>query len=86
MTNAYAQLTQRRLKLEELVTTDCDLRIRTARELFRLSLVELYTQGYWQQHPSEFRTHMRLYRASGPFRFSALASTSVPDRMAQYSP
>jgi len=49
MTNAYAQLTQRRQKLEELVTTGCDLRIRTARELFRLSLVELYTQGYWQE-------------------------------------
>lgn len=83
---AYEQLKNRGQKLEALITAGSKVQIMAARELFRLSLVELYEQGFWQQHPSEFKTHIRLYRASGPFRFSAPASTSGPGRMAQYSP
>lgn len=86
MIAAYVQLKQRSERLETLLMTGCDVQIMAARELFRLSLVELYQQGYWQEHPREFETHMRLYRASGLFRSSALASTSVPDRMVRYSP
>ncbi len=83
---AYEQLKYRSQKLESLLMTGSKIQIMAARELFRLSLVELYEQGFWQQHPNEFKTHMRLYRASGPFRFSVPASTSVPDRMARHSP
>jgi len=85
-TAAYEQLKYRSQKLEALIMTGSKVQIMAARELFRLSLVELYEQGFWQQHPNEFNTHMRLYRASGPFRFSPRASKSVPDRRAQYSP
>lgn len=83
---AYELLKYRSQKLEALVLAGSNVQIIAARELFRLSLVELHEQGFWQQHPNEFKTHMRLYRASGPFRFSVPASKSVPDRMAQYSP
>lgn len=83
---AYEQLKRRSQRLEALIRTGSKVQIMAARELFRLSLVELYEQGFWQQHPNEFKTHMRLYRASGPFRFNARASKSVPDKMAQYTP
>jgi len=86
MIAAYAQLKHRSERLETLLIKGCDVQIIAAREMFRLSLVALYEQGYWQEHPNEFKTHMQLYRESGPFRFSALASTSVPDRTARYSP
>ncbi len=83
---AYSRLKDRSEQLEMLLVHGSVVQVIAARELFRLSLVELHEQGYWQQHPAEFKTHMRLYRASGPFRFNAPASRSVPDRTARYSP
>lgn len=86
MNAAYAQLRHRSQQLETLLIAGSDVQVIAARELFRLSLVELHEQGYWQQHPNEFKNHMRLYRASGPFRFNAPVSRSVPDKTARYIP
>ena len=86
MTNAaYVRLKQRGQQLEIALVNGRTVQIIAARELFRLSLVELYDQGFWRENPAEFKSHMRLYRASGPYGFSAPASTSGPDRTAQYN-
>ncbi len=83
--SALERLKHRSEQLETLLMKGSNVQIIAARELFRLSLVELYEQGFWQANPAEFQIHMRLYRASGPFRFSAPASMSGPDRMVRYT-
>ncbi len=73
-----------RLKLEG----GTDSEIAHAREQFRLSLVELYSLGYWREHPDRLRGYMRLFRScrclDSPV--SARPSMTAPDRMARYSP
>lgn len=60
--------------------------VNAARELLRLSLVELHNLGYWQAHPEQLRCYMRLYRAVDAGTLTGLESSSGPDRMARYSP
>jgi hypothetical protein len=71
-----------RIKLERGIAPD----IVTAREQFRLSLVELYYLGYWQQRPDLFRNYMRLFRSCRCLDISAPPSRSAPDRTVRYSP
>ena len=83
---ARARLTHRSQQLETLLIKGNNIQIIAARELLRLSLVELYDLGYWRVHPEQFKIHMRLYRASAAMRFNSPASKSAPDKRDQYIP
>jgi len=73
---------QLRIKLRSGTNTE----VNAAREMMRLSLVDLYGLGYWQAHPDALRDYMRLYRAAKEMSANAPLSKSAPDRMARYSP
>ena len=73
---------QLRIKLRSGTNTE----VNAAREMMRLSLVELYGLGYWHTHPDALRDYMRLYRAATEMSANAPLSKSAPDRMARYSP
>jgi hypothetical protein len=63
-----------------------EFEIKIARELLRLSLVELYELGHWRAQPEQFKTCMRLYRRCETATVSAPPSMSAPDRTGRYSP
>ncbi|MFN3451328.1 MAG: hypothetical protein ACK4ZE_04155 [Sphingorhabdus sp.] len=83
---ARAKLMCRKQQLESTLSQGNSAQIIAARELLRLSLVEMYELGYWREHPSQFKGYLRLYRAAGTLRFNAPASKSAPDKTAQYIP
>jgi len=72
---------QLRIKLRSGTQTE----VKAAREMVRLSLVELYGLGYWQVHPEQLRDYMRLYRAVEASAVTAPESSSGLGRMARYS-
>jgi hypothetical protein len=83
---ARAKLLCRSQQLETMLMNGNSVQIIAARELLRLSLVELHELGYWRENADQLKDYMRLYRASGPLRFNAPVSMSVPDRTARYIP
>lgn len=70
---ALARLRHRGALLERKLASSGMADTETAREMLRQSLVELYELGYWRDHPGEFRSYMRLFRAC--------QSLSVPPSM-----
>jgi hypothetical protein len=83
---ALARLRHRSEQLTVKLAFGTASEVKTARELLRLSLVELYDLGHWREQPEEFKTCMRLYRACSPKSFSVQESMSAPDRRDQCSP
>lgn len=83
---AEAKLKHRSEQLQLLLTKGNSVQIIAARELLRLSLVELHELGYWRDYPDRFQTSMRLYRASATIMFNPPASMSVPDKKGQCIP
>lgn len=77
---AHAKLTHRSKQLQTQLLQGNDVQIIAARELLRLSLVELHELGYWQEHPEQFKTHMHLYRAAAKINLNLPASMSAPDK------
>jgi hypothetical protein len=78
-------LQQRSDRLQRTLNCGTTLEVKSAREMLRLSLVELYAAGHWQKHPGDMQKYMRIYR-SAETCVSAPASSSAPGRMARYSP
>ena len=76
---ALARLRHRSALLERKLASAATADTETAREMLRQSLVELYQLGYWREHPGEFRSFMRLFRArpclSAPPSMSGLGRT-----------
>ena len=83
---ARVKLQHRSEQLQALLMKGNSVQIIAARELLRLSLVEMHELGYWREHPDQFQNEMRLYRASAKIMFNPPASMSEPDKRAQYSP
>jgi hypothetical protein len=83
---ALAKLKHRSEQLTSKLAFGCAIEVKTARELLRLSLVELYELGHWREQPQQFKNYMRLYRACSPAGFSAPESMSAPDRTDQCNP
>lgn len=83
---ALAKLRHRSDQLTVKLAFGTATEVKAARELLRLSLVELYDLGHWREQPEQFKTYMRLYRACSPTGFSAPESMSAPDRRDQCSP
>ncbi len=83
---ALARLRHRSEQLTAKLAFGTAGEVNTARELLRLSLVELYQLGHWREQPKEFKTYMRLYRACGPSNFNVQQSKSAPDKRGRYSP
>lgn len=77
--SALARLRHRSAILERKLASSGTADTETAREMLRQSLVELYDLGYWRDHPCEFRSYMRLFRArpclSVPQSMSGLGRT-----------
>jgi hypothetical protein len=83
---ALAKLQHRSEKLRAKLAFGTATEIKSAREMLRLSLVELYELGHWRDQPEQFRTHMRLYRSCDTGNISAMEPKSAPDRRDRYSP
>ena len=83
---AQARLQFRSQQLQETLLNGTSVQIIAARELLRLSLVELHDLGYWREHPDQFIAQMRLYRACAEMRFTPPASMSAPDKKARCNP
>lgn len=83
---ARAKLTHRSEQLQTLLMKGNPVQIIAARELLRLSLVEMHELGHWRAYPEQFKIQMRLYRASAKAIFNQPASRSAPDKMGQYIP
>lgn len=83
---ALRTLHHRSEQLRKKLRSGNDTEVTAAREMVRLSLVELYGLGYWQAHPEALRDYMRLYRAAKEMSANATPSKTAPDRMARYSP
>lgn len=83
---ARTKLQHRSEQLQTLLMNGNSVQIIAARELLRLSLVEMHELGYWRAHPDQFQIQMRLYRASAKMMFNPPASMSGPDKRGQYIP
>jgi hypothetical protein len=83
MITAQARLQFRNQQLQSVLLNGTDVQIIAARELFRVSLVELHELGYWREYPDQFNAQMRLYRACATLRATPLGSMSAPDRKAR---
>lgn len=83
---ALARLGHRSEQLTAKLASGTAGDVKAARELLRLSMVELYKLGHWRERPEEFKTYMRLYRATCPSIFIVPLSRSAPDRMGRYNP
>ena len=84
--SALARLRHRSAQLKAKLTLGTATEVASAREMLRLSLVELYDLGYWREHPDEFRIHMQMFRAKTAMRFSVQPSTSGLGKTDQCSP
>ena len=84
--SALARLRHRSTQLKARLTLGSATDVASAREMLRLSLVELYELGYWREHPNEFRIHMQMFRAQAATRFNGQPSTSGLGRTDQCSP
>jgi hypothetical protein len=80
-----ARLRYRSAQLGKKMQSGSAADIKIARELLRLSLVELYRLGHWRSHPDQLCDYMSLYRAAEP-KISAPESMSAPDKRDRYSP
>ena len=83
---ARAKLAHRSQQLQKLLLNGNTVQIIAARELLRLSLVEMHEIGYWREHPEQFKTEMQLYRASAKVMFSPPASMSALGKRTQCTP
>lgn len=83
---AHARLQFRSQQLQTVLLNGTSVQIIAARELLRLSLVELHELGFWRDHPDQFQAQMRLYRACAEMRFTPPASKSAPDKKARCIP
>lgn len=83
--SALAKLRHRGEQLTTKLAFGSQSEIAAARELLRQSMVELHAMGYWREHPEQFKTQMRLYRACTATRFSVPESMFAPDKMGRYS-
>jgi hypothetical protein len=81
--SALRTLEHRSERLRTILRGGTATEIKVAREMLRLSLIELYGLGHWQCQPNDLQNHMRLYRAA---EATAPPSMSGPDKMARYSP
>lgn len=84
--NARAKLTHRSQQLQKLLLSGTSVQIIAARELLRLSLVEMHELGYWRDNTDEFKSQMKLYRTSARMMFSPLEPMSAPDKKVQCIP
>ena len=84
--SALARLRHGSAQLKAKLTLGTATDVASAREMLRLSLVELYQLGYWREHSDEFRIHIQMFRAKTAMRFSVQQSMSGLDRMDQCSP
>jgi len=82
---ALRTLHHRSDKLRNMLCSGTQTEVKAAREMVRLSLVELYGLGYWQAHPEQLRDYMRLYRKVEASAVTAPESSSELGRMARYS-
>jgi tRNA(Met) C34 N-acetyltransferase TmcA len=80
---ALRTLAHRSERLRAALSDGTATEIKAAREMLRLSLIELYGLGHWRNKPNDLQNHMHLFRAAEP---SAQPSKSEPDRTARYSP
>ncbi|MGB5078867.1 MAG: hypothetical protein WBO17_15415 [Sphingorhabdus sp.] len=78
------KLDRRSAQLKFKLTNGSQAEIDMARELLRLSLVELYELGYWRDQPHQFRTYMRLFRTSRAGSVNVLPSMSAIDKRAPH--
>lgn len=83
---AHAKLQFRSQQLQTVLLNGTSVQIIAARELLRLSLVELHELGYWREHPDQFKAQMRLYRACAEMRFTRPAYMSALDKKARCIP
>jgi hypothetical protein len=83
---ALAKLRHRSEQLTAKLAFGTATEVKAARELLRLSLIELYELGHWREQPDDFKIYMRLYRACSPTSFSVPESMSAPDRRDRCSP
>jgi hypothetical protein len=81
---ALRTLHHRSEQLRNKMRSGTQTEVKAAREMLRLSLVDLYELGHWQSQPNDLQIHMRLYRAAET-KLTAPGSNSVPDRMDRYS-
>jgi hypothetical protein len=66
---ALRTLHHRSEQLRKKLRSGTHTEVKAAREMLRLSLVELYALGYWQAQPEKLHDYMRLYRtAEADFR------------------
>lgn len=83
---AQTKLKHRSEQLQTLLLKGNSVQIIAARELLRLSLVEMHELGHWREYPDKFQAYMRLYRASATIMFNPPASMSAPDKTDQCIP
>lgn len=83
---ALARLRHRSEQLNAKLAFGTASEAKVARELLRLSLVELYELGHWREQPDEFKAYMRLYRACSARSFTVQESMTEPDRRDRCSP
>jgi hypothetical protein len=79
---ALRTLKHRHERLRAALSGGTAIEIRLAREMLRLSLIELYGLGHWRDQPNDLQNHMRLFRAAEP---TESPSMTAPDKMARYS-
>lgn len=82
---AEAKLKHRNEQLQALLIKGNSVQIIAARELLRLSLVEMHELGYWREYPDQFKIHMQLYRASATTTLTQQESMFAPDKKVRYS-
>jgi len=83
---ALRTLHHRSDKLRQKLHSGTHIEVKAAREMLRLSLIELHGLGYWQAKPEQLRDYMRLYRAAERRNAIESPSMSGPGRMARYIP
>lgn len=80
---ALRTLEHRNERLRAALNGGTATEIRAAREMLRLSLIELYRLGHWRGQPNDLQNHMRLFRSAEP---TESPSMTAPDKMARYNP
>lgn len=83
---ALRTLRHRSEQLRDKLRSGTHGEVKAAREMLRLSLVELYGLGYWQAQPDQLRDYVRLYRSAEERNASAPPFMSEPGRMVRYIP
>ena len=71
---AEAKMQHRSVQLQTALMRGNSAEIIAARELLRLSLVELHESGYWRENPDQLDFQMRLYRVAAKMMFNPPSS------------